>query len=280
MVVGHIAVLWSIWKLSLSLTFPQMVRHSHKFIDKTMQHTWPSLEMTKEASLRFSIFQKFSIFTKPTVCITTTSEATGNIIMIPKCRNELTTFLLISCNNNAGVKKLFLHTQSPVLFRVEFWKQQISSNDIRSSHLCIPLWDNYSMNSFSLSFLQREGKNVFFQCSNRYSVTEHLKLSSISRVAARLSSWTPIGTQLLGHFTCLLQVVFVISFLSFEKIREVTFVGSLDHPIRVLSLYFRPQVIFLMSVSIWEQKPCTEYVASTCLHKITKQFVWSQCIFL
>ncbi len=58
-------------------------------------------------------------------------------------------------------KKLFLHTQCLILFGVEFWKQQISSNDIRSSYFCVPLWDIYNMNIFRL-FLQRDGKKVMF----------------------------------------------------------------------------------------------------------------------
>lgn len=123
-----------------------------------------------------------------------------------------TTLLSINCKRNAGLKKLFLHKQCPVLFRVEFWKQQISSNDIRSSNLCIPLWDNYSMNIFSL-FLQTEGKKEFFQCSNRYSTVwpnvlifpAFPELQQVFLLSSHRDS--------TGGTLCLLQVVFVISFL-------------------------------------------------------------------
>lgn len=103
-------------------------------------------------------------------------------------------------------KKLFLHTQCPILFGVEFWKQQISSNDIRSSYFCVPLWEIYSMNIFRL-FLQRKGKKVMF-----FSVqtdTVWLKLSSVSRVA-KLQHISPLELPLGLSWWDILQVLLAL----------------------------------------------------------------------
>ncbi len=158
--------------------------------------------------------------------------------------------------------KLFLHMQCPILFGVDFGKQQISSNDIRSSYFCVPLWEFYTMNIFRL-FLQRKGKKVMF-----FSVqtdTVWLKLSSVSKVAAH-----SIGAQLVGHFTS----------SSHLNLKKITFVGSLDCPIGVLNHYvvLRTGPSWPFS-SLWE----SEIYKSFALHMfawIHKKSVWGQCIFL
>lgn len=118
-------------------------------------------------------------------------------------------------------KKLFLHTQFPILFWVEFWKQQISSKYIRSSYFSVPLRDIYSMNIFRL-FLQREGKrscfSVFKQIQCGWSFPAFPELQSCSTLLLLNSHKGSAGGTFYQFFL-------------------PSFVGSLDRPIGVLSQY-------------------------------------------
>ncbi len=148
--------------------------------------------------------------------------------------------------------KLFLHMQCPILFGVDFGKQQISSNDIRSSYFCVPLREIYSINIFRL-FLQRKGKKVMF-----FSVqtdTVWLKLSSVSKVAAH-----SIGAQLVGHFTS----------SSHLNLKKITFVGSLDCPIGVWIIMWSSGQAPADLSQVCENLRSTKALHCICLHEFTK----------